>query len=178
MTDSVVINHDKVKLREKKVADAARDFAWQTDTELADLDAAPRTNMSFQTYLAEYTREISFPVHTRRRFAIETLEDIHIGNCTYYSIDDKRGEAELGIMIGNRDYWDRGYGTSAVTALVGHIFQQTPLNRIYLKTLETNARAQKCFSRCGFTPYGHIKRDGYSFLLMELDRQHWLPPPV
>jgi RimJ/RimL family protein N-acetyltransferase len=173
MIDSVIIKGDKVKLREKKVVDAARDFAWQSDAELADLDAAHRTNISYQTYLAEYVRDIRFPIFTRRRFAIETLDDIHIGNCTYYSIDEKRGETELGIMIGNREYWDRGYGASAITALVSHIFQQTRLNRIYLKTLENNARAQKCFARCGFSPYGHMKRDGYSFLLMELYRHQW-----
>jgi RimJ/RimL family protein N-acetyltransferase len=166
---------DRVKLREKKAADAARDFAWQSDAELAELDAAPRTSISYQIYLSEYIRDIRFPISTRRRFAIETLDDIHIGNCTYYSIDEKRGETELGIMIGHRDYWDRGYGTSAVNALVGHIFQQTRLNRIYLKTLETNTRARKCFARCGFVPYGHMRRDGYSFLLMELYRYQWPP---
>jgi RimJ/RimL family protein N-acetyltransferase len=178
MIDSVIVKGDKVKLREKKAADAARDFAWQSDPELADLDAAPRTSISYQTYLAEYIRDIRFPIPTRRRFAIETLDDVHIGNCTYYSIDEKKGETELGIMIGNRDYWDRGYGTSAVTALVGHIFRQTRLNRIYLKTLETNDRAQECFARCGFSPYGHLKRDGYSFLLMELNRHQWPPSPA
>ncbi|GAI01702.1 unnamed protein product, partial [marine sediment metagenome] len=36
-----------------------------------------------------------------------------------------------------------------------------------------NRRAQKCFSRCGFTPYGHLKKDGYSFILMELHRKEW-----
>jgi RimJ/RimL family protein N-acetyltransferase len=177
MTEELLILGDKVRLRQKKVSDAARDFAWQSDAELAQLDAAPTPAMSFQTFLAEYTREIRFPAATRCRFAIESLEGGHIGNCTYYSIDEKRGEAELGIMIGNREYWGQGYGTSAVKTLVDHIFRQTRLNRIHLKTLETNLRAQHCFARCGFTPYGHVKRDGYAFLLMELKREQWTPPP-
>jgi RimJ/RimL family protein N-acetyltransferase len=178
MTDSVIIQGDKVRLREKIAADAVRDFTWQSDAELAGLDAAPLTNISYQTFLSEYIRDIRFPVYTRRRFAIETLEGVHIGNCTYYRINEKRGEAELGIMIGNRDYWDRGYGASAVIALVGHIFQKTSLNRIYLKTLETNTRAQKCFTRCGFTPNGHMKQGDYNFLLMELYRHSWPLSPA
>ena len=99
---------------------------------------------------------------------------MHIGNCTYYGIDRTKGEAELGIMIGNRDYWDKGYGTDAVTTLVDYILRRTKLNRIYLKTLVSNTRAQKCFKKCGFTLYGHLNRDGYNFVLMELHRKQWL----
>jgi len=76
-------------------------------------------------------------------------------------------------MIGNRDYWDKGYGADTVTALISYIFHQTNLERIYLKTLDSNIRAQKCFQKCGFTPYGHLDRDGFNFVLMEVNRKQW-----
>ena len=76
-------------------------------------------------------------------------------------------------MVGNRDYWDRGYGSDAVTHLIEYIFGQTGLDRLYLKTLVDNTRAQKCFAKCGFTPCGQLKRDNYSFILMELRRDKW-----
>ena len=168
-----MISGSKIKLREKRLADAPDDYAWQADPELAALDAAPLPKSSYPQYLADYTSEMRYPTPNRQRFAIETLDGKHVGNCTYYGIDETKGEAELGIMIGSRNYWNQGYGTDAVTTLVNHIFQQTKLNRIYLKTLETNARAQKCFAKCGFAPYGHLKRDGYNFVLMELHRKEW-----
>jgi RimJ/RimL family protein N-acetyltransferase len=171
--DSTIIGN-KVRLRGKRLADAPLDYSWQIDLELAQLDAAPQLNISFQQYLSEYTRELRYPSLNRQRFAIETRDGRHIGNCTYYGIDEAKGEAELGIIIGDRDYWDKGYGASTVTAIVNHIFQNTKLNRIYLKTLETNTRARKCFTKCGFAPYGHLNRDGYNFLLMELNRKQWL----
>jgi len=164
----------KTKLRGKRLADATDDYAWQTDSELAQLDAAPLLTISFQQYLSSYASELRYPSSTRHRFAIETLDGKHIGNCTYYDINKTRGGAELGIMIGNRNYWDKGYGVDAVTTLVNYIFQQTKLNRIYLKTLGSNTRAQKCFAKCGFTPYGGLKRDSYNFVLMELHRKQWL----
>jgi RimJ/RimL family protein N-acetyltransferase len=166
-----MITDSKVRLKEKSLADAAADYAWKTDPELAELDAAPQLKINFQDYLAEYLRELHHPSPKRKRLAIETLDGKHIGNCTYYDINMAKGEAELGIIIGDRDYWDKGYGTSAVNALVNHIFQQTKLNRIYLKTLASNIRAQKCFAKCGFTPYGHLKHNGYNFVLMELYRK-------
>jgi RimJ/RimL family protein N-acetyltransferase len=161
----------KVRLKEKSLADAAADYAWKIDPELAELDAAPQLSISFQHYLAEYLRELRHPHPNRKRFAVETLDGKHIGNCTYYDINTAKGETELGIVIGDRDYWGKGYGVSAVTTLVNYIFQHTELNRIYLKTLASNIRAQKCFAKCGFTTYGHLNRNGYNFVLMELYRK-------
>ncbi|MGD9117628.1 MAG: GNAT family N-acetyltransferase [Dehalococcoidia bacterium] len=168
-----MISDSKVKLRGKRLADAADDYAWFTDAELAALDAVPLPTTTFPQYLADYTCDLRYPPTVRHQFAIETREGKHIGNCTYYGIDSDKGEAELGIMIGDRDYWDKGYGTDAVTALLEYVFDKTKLNRLYLKTLVDNRRAQKCFTKCGFTPYGHLKKDGYSFILMEMNRQEW-----
>jgi RimJ/RimL family protein N-acetyltransferase len=163
--------NNKVRLREKRLDDAALDYAWKTNAELAQLDAAPVLGIGFQQYLAEYDRELRHPSPSRERFAIETPGGEHIGNCTYYGIDEAKGEAELGIMIGNQSYWDKGYGASAVTTLVRRIFENTGLSRIHLKTLVSNKRAQRCFAKCGFSPCGQLNCNGYDFVLMELRRK-------
>ena len=108
-----------------------------------------------------------------KRFAIDTLDGEHIGNCSYYNYDEARGETEFGIMIGNRDYWNDGYGSDVVTTLIDHIFNTTKLNRIYLKTLNWNDRAHKCFQKCGFNKYGESTRSRYDFILMEIFRADW-----
>ena len=169
---SMIID-SKIRLREKSLADARDNYAWQTDAELVWLDAAPLLTITFAEYLSVYANELRYPSSTSYQFAIETLDGKHIGNCTYYNLDKTKGEAELGILIGNRDYWDKGYGTDTVITMVNHIFHQTNFKRIYLKTLDSNTRAQKCFKKCGFTPYGHLDRDGYSFMLMEIFRKQW-----
>ena len=163
----------KIKLRDKRLADAPDDYAWRTDPKLAQLDATPLLTTTFPRYLSDYTGELHYPSLTRHSLAVETLDSKHIGNCVYYNVNDTKGEAELGIMIGNRDYWDKGYGSDAVITLLNYIFRQTKLKRIYLKTLDSNQRAQKCFQKCGFTSYGHLTKDGYSFVLMEIHRNQW-----
>jgi RimJ/RimL family protein N-acetyltransferase len=168
-----MITGTKIKLHDKRLADALDDYTWRTDPELTQLDATQLLKATFPQYLSGYAFELRYPSPTRQPFAVETLDGKHIGNCVYYNIDKAKGEAELGIMIGDRAYWDKGYGTDAVTTLVGYIFRQTSLNRIYLKTLESNQRAQRCFQKCGFIPYGKLSRDGYSFRLMELHRKQW-----
>ena len=163
----------KTILRNKRLAHAQNDYMWRTDPELARLDAVPPLATTYSRYLSGYTSELRYPPLSRQEFAVETLDGEHIGNCAYYNINETKGKAELGIMIGNRDYWDKGYGADAVTTLVSHIFHQTNLRRIYLKTLDWNRRAQRCFQKCGFTPYRHLFRDGFSFVLMEIHREQW-----
>lgn len=163
----------KVILRDKRTDDALDDYSWETDPELARLDAAPVLTMPYSEYLEEYTSELTYYYSSGKRFAIDTITGEHIGNCSYYNYDETRSETELGIMIGNRDYWDGGYGTDVVITLVGHIFNTTKLTRIYLKTLNWNDRAHKCFRKCGFNKYRESIRGRYNFVLMEIFRDAW-----
>ncbi len=160
----------KTKLRPKRLKDAVNDYAWRVDPELSHLDAAVPLPLSFEEYLKGCAAELSLLGNQETRFAIETLDGKHIGNCAYFKIDKIKREAELGITIGDRNYWDKGYGTDAVITLLNHIFSKTNLNRVYLKTLDWNLRAQKCFKKCGFSPCGHLLKDGYNFVVMEIHR--------
>ncbi|MFC2010920.1 GNAT family N-acetyltransferase [Chloroflexota bacterium] len=168
-----IITGSKVTLREKSSVDAWNDYAWETDPELSQLDAASPISIPFSQYLSDYASELRHLPTTSLHLAIDTLDGKHIGNCSYYNISETKGETELGIMIGNRNYWDKDYGSDVVTTMINYIFRQTNLNRIYLKTLESNSRAQKCFQKCGFTPYRHMDKDGFSFILMEIHREQW-----
>ncbi|MFC2000979.1 GNAT family N-acetyltransferase [Chloroflexota bacterium] len=167
------ITGEKVRLREKGLSDARNDYTWQADPELARLDATQLLTTSFPKYLLDYTDQLRHSSPSRHLFAIETLDGKHIGNCTCYDINEAMSEVELGIMIGDRNCWDKGYGTDAVMVIVNYIFLQTNLRRIYLKTLDWNLRAQRCFQKCGFIPCGHLSRNGYDFVRMELHRKQW-----
>jgi [ribosomal protein S5]-alanine N-acetyltransferase len=164
---------NRIKLRNKRLSDARDDFAWQTDPELAELDAALVLSMNYQQFLSEYTFELCYPSSSRHEFAIESNSGLHIGNCVYYNVNAVESKTEIGIMIGNRDYWNQGYGEEAINLLVDHVFNRTNLDRVYLTTLEWNIRAQKCFLKCGFQECGSVTRDGSAFFLMNLHRDEW-----
>ena len=170
---STTLQGQKVVLREKRLSDASNDYAWRVNEELARLDAAAPIRMSYDEYLRMYEDEIRYPTPWSRRIAIETLDGKQIGNCMYYDIDHINAKAELGILIGDREYWSQGYGTDAVNTLLAHIFTSTPLRRIYLHTLDWNIRAQKSFAKSGFLQVKPVRRNGLAFLFMEITRERW-----
>ena len=89
-------------------------------------------------------------------------------------VDYKRRQAEIGIMIGDKTYWDRGYGTDAILTLVNGIFRTTDLDYLYLHTLAGNIRAQQAFANAGFCPVRSVTREGNHFIFMEALRDEWL----
>ncbi len=163
-----------IVLRTKTIDDATDDYNWESDPELARLDATSPVSCSLARYRTDYAEELRNPYSASCRFGIDTKDGTHIGNCAYYNINERHSETELGIMIGNRDYWNKGYGVEVITTLLDHVFQNTQLKRVYLKTLANNYRAQRCFRKSGFKPYVRLVRDGHDFLFMEIFRREWL----
>ena len=173
MSERVFIRGQKVVLREKRIEDAPDDFAWRSDEELAKLDATRPLNMTYDDFMRYARTEIDDPGPRSKRLAIDTLDGRHIGNFMYYDLDLRRGEAELGIMIGDRDYWGKGYGSDAIRAVQDYIFTQTTLTRVYLHTLEWNERAKRSFAKAGMRDVKTVRRSGMKFVRMEMLRHEW-----
>lgn len=82
----------------------------------------------------------------------------HIGSIAFDDIDWRNRQAEFGIIIGEKSFWNRGYGTQAVQLLVKHGFHTLNLNRIYLHVFETNPHAIHAYEKAGFTHEGKKRR--------------------
>ena len=166
----VLIKGQKVILRSKRLEDASDDYRWRIDEELSRLDDTRPLTISYSEFLGMYREELRHTSAWSRRISIDTLEGKHIGNCMYYDLDYPGRQTELGIMIGEKEYWGQGYGTDAVATLVEHIFKTTSLKRVYLHTLEWNTRARRAFEKAGFKEVKRVVRNGHPFTLMEIWR--------
>jgi RimJ/RimL family protein N-acetyltransferase len=170
----VLLQGVRVLLRDKRLEDAEFDYIWRCDPELARLDAAYPLTMNYDRYLKIFQDQLRYPTPGSHHFAIEVADEKFIGNCMYYDLDSINREAELGIVIGDRDYWSGAYGYDAVVTLLDYMFSEKNLKRVYLHTLQWNQRAQRCFSKCGFNPVREVRRMGQDFILMEVWREDWL----
>ncbi len=164
----------RVVLRDKKLEDAEQDYIWRCDPELARLDAAYPLNMTFDRFLKIFEDQLKYPTPGSHHFATETLDGKFIGNCMYYDLDSVNMEAELGIVLGDRDYWGNAYGYDAVTTLLEYMITEKKLRRVFLLTLDWKNRAQGCFAKCGFVAVRPVRRLSHDFILMEVYRDDWL----
>lgn len=93
-------------------------------------------------------------------FAIEDIEtNKYIGGCGINSVNWLARVATVGIMIGDKDYWGKGYGTDAMKVLIDFIFNNMNINKIRLSVFSFNERAIKSYERCGFEVEGVLKNE-------------------
>lgn len=95
-------------------------------------------------------------------FAIEDLETgKYIGGCSINECDVKNRTCTIGIMIGDKDYWSKGYGSDALKVLIKFIFEEVNMNKIKLKVFSFNTRAIACYKKVGFKEEGILKKELY-----------------
>ncbi len=93
--------------------------------------------------------------------AMETIQGVHIGSIGLHRIDWKNRSAELGIVIGEKSYWDRGYGTDAAQTMLGLAFREMNLHRVFLRVDADNARGIRCYEKAGFQREGTLRDAAY-----------------
>lgn len=95
-------------------------------------------------------------------FAIEDLETgKYIGGCSINECDVKNRTCTIGIMIGDKDYWSKGYGSDSLKVLIKFIFEEVNMNKIKLKVFSFNTRAIACYKKVGFKEEGILKKELY-----------------
>jgi RimJ/RimL family protein N-acetyltransferase len=167
----------KVLLRPMIQEDIARHHAFSQDIALYGLDCTyPRVSPweRAQAFYQERTKHDE----NIAPFAIEA-DGTYIGFCSLMDLQNRHGNLELGIMIGDRAYWGRGYGRDAVKLLLDYGFRYLGARRIALTTHAKNERAIRCYLACGFVEEGRPRKavwiEGEYIDLVEMSilREEW-----
>jgi RimJ/RimL family protein N-acetyltransferase len=152
-----------VRLRGRDRADLEDCLAWINDPEVKSFLGGPArypfSRAEEEEWLESTLRKTRPP---EVMLAIETLaESRHIGSIGLHHVNAEDRKSTLGIMIGAKDCWNRGYGTDAIITLLRFAFDEMNLNRIDLQVHDDNARAIACYRKCGFIEEGRLRQDRY-----------------
>lgn len=147
-----------VRLTQIRREDIATFSAWFRDYEvqrLLDVDVVtPITDEAEEAWFEQAAKSES-----EYHFSIRVLEDNRlIGNCALFGINNKNRSAEFGIVIGEKEYWDRGYGSDATRVILRFAFQELNLNRVHLDVMAFNERAVRAYEKVGFVREGTRRR--------------------
>ena len=156
---------ERIRFRAAEASDLPIFTAWLNDPEVR-YGISIFLPMSLDEEQRWYSKVFDRPKE-ERPFVIEANTPAGwqmIGNCALFDIDWVARGAELGIMIGEKAFWNQGYGTESVRLLCRVGFAQYNLNRVYLRVLRTNPRAVRSYEKAGFQHEGchrqAVYRDG------------------
>jgi diamine N-acetyltransferase len=88
-------------------------------------------------------------------------EWIPVGDCGFFKIDWRCRAGEVGILIGEKRFWNQGYGTEVMRLLLRHGFNTLNLNRINLDVYENNPGAIRSYEKAGFIHEGCRRKAMY-----------------
>jgi diamine N-acetyltransferase len=94
-------------------------------------------------------------------FIIETLDNKVIGMINLNTISWEWRNSEIGVLIGEKDNWGKGYATDAMRVLLVFGFNRLNLHRIYLHVSEANVGAIRCYEKLGFKKEAILREAEY-----------------
>jgi RimJ/RimL family protein N-acetyltransferase len=171
---------ERVRLRAIERDDLPRFVAWLNDPEVRQglLLAIP---LSLPQEEQWYNHILEKPMEEQPLvIEVNTPESwTAVGNIALDTVDWKERSAEVGIFIGEKSLWSRGYGREALRLIQRHGFNTLNLNRIFLRVYATNPRAVKSYEYAGFVLEGRLRQahfqDGQyvDVLIMSVLRSEW-----
>jgi RimJ/RimL family protein N-acetyltransferase len=181
-----MIQGERIRLRRDERTDIPEFVKWLNDPEV-------RRYLSFMMPISMANEELWFENMLRlpaaeQPFAIEIRKTSHekeaetwqmIGNCSFMDMDHTARSAEVGLFIGDKSCWNKGYGTEVMRLLLQFGFETLNLNRIFLRVDEHNQGGIRAYHKAGFVEEGRLRqavyRDGeyFDFLIMSVIRSEW-----
>jgi len=168
------LHGERIWLRRPQMPDAHYVFHWERDDEVWRYDPHRPYSQSMRDFLPIFDRNY---VHGNGRqfwLIIENEQHTPIGTITYFNVDQRARQAEVGLGLGDKTSWGKGYGAEAIRTLVQYLFQKPAFNRLYAETALANNPARKAFARTGFVEVGQIfdpRSSGDPWVLLEI----WKP---
>lgn len=166
----LLLHGERVYLRPPTVDDAINVFHWERDDEVWRYDPHrpySHTMAEFPNFKRNYVRGSGHQVW----FIIEDEEHTPIGTITYFNLDTRLGQAEIGLGLGDKTRWGQGYGPDAIRTLVRYLFTFPQIIRIYAETAVANRPSRRAFAKAGFVEVGPIfdpRSSGQPWLLLEV----------
>ena len=152
-----MLQGEKVILRslERNDLELLWEFNNDVEVELAS-GGDPPMPQSLERLRAQFDAKAGKGGRDGTRFAIE-VDGKFIGHCALFQFDEVANTCELGITIGDKAYWGRGYGREAIQLLLDYAFRLRNVRRVYLSVNGNNERAIRAYRACGFVEEGRLR---------------------
>jgi RimJ/RimL family protein N-acetyltransferase len=141
---------EKCYLSPMNINDAEKYTVW-----LNDLEITANLSIFHSAINVEIEKEYLENLSKEHNYSIIDMDtDELIGSCGFIGLDHLNQIAEIGLFIGNKNYWNKGYGTESMKLLLDYGFNALNLNNVMLRVYSFNERAIKMYKKLGFQVIG------------------------
>ena len=179
-----ILHNERIRLRAAEREDITVFLGWINDEEITDnlelIFPISRTEEEqwYADMLSKPAAEHVMVIEIKPPMQEDAF--IPIGTCQIFNFDWRNRSAEIGIMIGEKAFWDQGYGTESMKLLLKHGFNTLNLHRIWLQVFANNKRAIHVYEKVGFKHEGIFRQAYYKhgsyvdIQLMSVLKHEWL----
>ena len=166
-----LLHGERIRLRRPMMKDADYIFYWERDDEVWRYDIHRPYSRTMAEFRPVFERNYVRGNGRQFWYIIEDESRTPIGTITYFNIDSRQGQVELGLGLGDKTRWGKGYGPEAIRTLVQYLFTLPGIKRVYAETALANHPSRRAFAKVGFTELGQIydpRSTGDPWVLLEI----------
>jgi RimJ/RimL family protein N-acetyltransferase len=174
----IFLEGKKVNLRPFSKEDVPTITRWINDPEVREFVAAtfPQTEKQEEEWVGKIGSNNSDIV-----LVIETKDGKPIGLMGMHKINWVYRTTTTGAIIGEKDYWGKGYGTDAKMQVLNYCFNTLNIHKVCSSVIAYNERSLKYSLHCGYKIEGcrrkQIFKNGEYWDEIDLGifKEEWLP---
>ena len=151
-----------VRLRALQPGDEEIIFHQQQDAEIARLDSYIGWPKSLAQVKDELEKQDRKEKNDDRYLMIETLDGKNIGGVNTQLSDPRNGVFSIGIGLGERTEWGKGYAKEAMLIMLRYMFHELRYQKCNISVYDINPRALGFYRHLGFIDEGRLRRVYFS----------------
>jgi len=127
--------------------------SWMNDPEIYQYLESKWRQITVED-LKEYIKSINDGKNNFLFGIFDKATDKHIGNIKVGPIQHVHRYGDIGIIVGNKNYWGKGVATEAIKLIVQFAFEDLNLNKVTAGMYDINRGSLKAFEKNGFRQVG------------------------
>ena len=158
VSESSILNGARVRLTPLQYQNIHQHYEWNNDAELNYFDSeVPHHKETFGAFKHRFEQMVYKPSPDGLDFEIYAEDGALIGVVYLANLSEHHRHGLIGVTIGDRAYWGKGYGRESLETMLAFCFGELGLHRVSAETFEYNKAWKKLVEEVGFHKEGEAR---------------------
>lgn len=150
VASGVLVRGENLSLRPVAGSDVGPVYVrWMNDPEVVRFTES-RFRAHSESDIRAYVEKMENDPRSHFLAIVENGSGRHVGNLKIGPVDERHKIASVGIIIGEKDCWGKGYATEALRLSARLAFEALKLHKLTAGCVDLNAGAVRAFEKAGF----------------------------